>query len=47
MKIMSNIKKAYDKFIENITNANKKSFGKEPLDCCDLNQESNKEKYKK
>ncbi len=47
MNLINKFKKSYDKFIENITNANKKSFGKEPLDCCDLNQESNKEKYKK
>ncbi|MBG0764866.1 MAG: hypothetical protein H0S78_08260 [Tissierellales bacterium] len=40
MNIMSNIKKSYEKFLQNLTDANKKSFGNKPLECCDLNQES-------
>ena len=36
------MKKFFEKFIKNIEKANKQNFGDKKMDCCDLNQSSNK-----
>ncbi|WP_432402507.1 LDCC motif putative metal-binding protein [Wukongibacter sp. M2B1] len=41
------MKKWFEKFIKNLEDANKKSFGSGKLDCCDLNQKGNNTETKK
>ena len=38
MKIFESIKNRWKKFLENIAEENKKSFGNERLDCCSMNK---------
>lgn len=38
------MKKWFEKFIKNIEKANKQNFGNGKMDCCELNQKSNKPK---
>lgn len=38
LKIFDKIKKAINKFLENLAKENKESFGDGKLDCCDLNK---------
>ena len=38
MKIFESIKNRLEKFLKNLAEENKKSFGNERLDCCSLNK---------
>lgn len=38
------MKKWFNKFLKNLEDANKKNFGSERMDCCEVNQKSNKSK---
>ncbi len=41
------MKKWFEKFLKNLEKANKKNFGSEKLDCCDVNQKSYSSKRNK
>lgn len=38
MKIFELIKNKWEKFLKNLAEENKKSFGNERLDCCSMNK---------
>lgn len=38
MKIFESIKNRWEKFLNNLAEENKKSFGNEKLDCCSMNK---------
>lgn len=38
MKIFELIKNRWEKFLKNLAEENKKSFGNEKLDCCSMNK---------
>jgi hypothetical protein len=42
MKILKRIKAAWARYLEEMAEENKKSFGTGKLDCCQLNKEKNK-----
>jgi len=41
------MKKWFQNFLKKLEEANKKNFGSERLDCCDVNQKSNSSKSNK
>jgi len=42
MKIFESIKNRWEKFLNNLAEENKKSFGNEKLDCCSMNKNEQK-----
>jgi hypothetical protein len=38
MKIWRKLKNSFNRFLENLAEENKKSFGNDKLDCCQLNR---------
>jgi hypothetical protein len=43
MTIWKRIKKAFDRYLENLAEENKKTFGTGRMDCCNLNRDTKKQ----